>query len=224
MPRRFAVALLAVVLLAGCDSSPKKMSAQDVERLLEGKNGPNVICTSGTDGWEYTCKTVHRKIGVTVRQNGTAELSNWTPIDEPLTVGPGREGPAVRARFVDEANGVCKQTEAMIVRLTPPVSRRDALARLDQVRELRFIEVAQLDAIKPPTVLLPDYVSMVAGIKAVGDYEMQLRDALASGTPATRRAALADRERAARQANEIALRLGLRGCADAAVRLPGITR
>ena len=224
MPRRFAVALLAVALLAGCDSSQKKMSAQDVERLLEGRNGPNVICTSGTDGWEYTCQTVHRKVGVTVHENGTAELSNWTPIDEPLTVGPGGEGPAVRARFVDEANGVCKQTEAMILRLTPPVGRRDALARLDQVRDLRFIEVAQLNAIKPPTVLLPDYLSMSAGIKAVGDYEMQLRDAIASGTSATRRAVLADRERAARQANEIALRLGLRGCADAAVRLPGITR
>ena len=220
MPRRFAVALLAVGLLAGCDSGPKTMSTQDVERLLEGKNGPNVVCAAGTDGWEYTCKTVHRKIGVTVHRNGTAELSNWTPIDEPMTVGPGGEGPAVRARFVDEANGVCKQTESMILRLTPPAGRRDALARLDQVRDLRFIEVAQLGAIKPPTVLLPDYVSMIAGIKAVGDYELQLRDA----TPARRRAVLAYRERAARQANALALRLGLRGCADAAVRLPGITR
>jgi hypothetical protein len=224
MPRRLAVALLAVALLVGCDSAPKKMSARDVERLLEGRNGPDVVCTAGSEGWDYTCKTVHRKIGVTVHRDGTAELSNWTPIDEPLTVGPGGEGPAVRARFVDEANGVCKQTAAMILRLTPPVSRRDALARLEQVRELRFIEVAQLDAIKPPTVLLPDYLSMVAGIKTVGDYEMQLRDALASGTPATRRAALAERDRAARQANETALRLGLHGCADAAVRLPGITR
>lgn len=224
MPRRLAVALLAVAALAGCDSSQKKMSAGDVERLLEGRNGPNVVCTTGTDGWEYTCKTVHRKIGVTVHQNGTAELSNWTPIDEPMTVGPGGEGPAVRARFVDEANGVCEQTEATILRLTPPVSRRDAVARLDQVRDLRFTEVAQLNAIKPPAVLLPDYLSMAAGIKSVGDYEMQLRDAIASGTPATRRTVLAGRLRAARQADEIALRLGLRGCADAAVRLPGITR
>ena len=112
----------------------------------------------------------------------------------------------------------------MILRLTPPVSRRDALARLDQVRDLRFIEVAQLDAIKPPAVLQPDYISIVGGIKAVMDDEMQLRDALASGTPATRRAALADRRRAARQADQIALRLGLRSCANAAVPLPGITR
>jgi len=140
MPRRFAVALFAVALLAGCGSSPKKMSVGDVERLLEGNNGPNVL-----------------------------------------------------------------------------------FARLDQVRDLRFIEVAQLDAIKPPVVLQPDYLSMVAGIKAVGDDELQLRDALASGTAATRRSALADRRRAARQPNEIALRLGLRGCADAAVRSPGIT-
>ena len=224
MPRRFAVAVLAVALLAGCDSSPKKMSAGDVERLLEGNNGPNVVCTKGIDGWDYNCKTVRRKIGVDVHDDGTAELSNWTPIDEPLAVGPGGEGPAVRARFVDEANGVCKQTESMILRLSPPVSKRDALARLDQVRDLRFIEVAQLDAIKPPVILQPDYLSMVAGIKAVGDDEMQLRDALASGTAATRRSSLADRRRAARQENEIALRLGLRGCADAAVRLPGITR
>ena len=89
---RAAIAVLAVALLAGCDSSPKRMSAQDVERLLEGKNGPNVVCTRGTDGWDYTCKTVHRKIGVDVHGDGTAEFSNWTPVDEPLTVGPGGEG------------------------------------------------------------------------------------------------------------------------------------
>src|SRR5436190_18537138 len=123
MPRRFAVALLAVALLAGCDSSPKKMSAGDVERVLEGKNGPNVVCTNGSDGWDYTCKTVRRKIGVDVHDDGTAELSDWTPVDEPLTVGPGGEGPAVRARFVEEASDVCKQTASMIGRLPRPVSR-----------------------------------------------------------------------------------------------------
>src|ERR671934_1683513 len=126
---RVAMAIVAALLLAGCGSSSHKMSAKDVERLLEGKNGPNVVCTRGTDGWDYTCKTVRRKIGVDVHEDGTAELSNWTPIDEPLTVGPGGEGPAVRARFVDEANSVCKQTRSMILRLPPPVTRRDALAR-----------------------------------------------------------------------------------------------
>jgi len=220
---RTAVALLAAALLVGCDSAPNEMSAQDVERLLEGQNGPNVICTQGTDGWDYTCKTVHRKIGVDVRDDGTAELSSWTPIDEPLSVGPAGESPAVRARFVDEANAVCKQTEAMMLRLTPPVSRTHALARLDQVRDLRFIEAAQLDAIKPPVVLQPDYISMIGGIRAVMDDEIALRDALASGTRATRRSAVSDRRRDGHLANEIALRLGLRGCANAAVRLPGIT-
>ena len=226
MPLRLAVALLAAALLVGCgSSSTKKMSAKDVEHLLEGgKNGPNVICTKGTDGWDYTCKTVRRKIGVDVHEDGTAELSNWTPIDEPLTVGPGGEGPAVRARFVDEANSVCKQTRSMILRLPPPVTRRDALARLDQVRDLRFIEVAQLGAIKPPAVLQPDYTSMVGGIRAVMDDEMQLRSALATRTGSTLRSALASRRRDAHQANEIALRLGLRGCADTAIPLPAINR
>jgi hypothetical protein len=108
----------------------------------------------------------------------------------------------------------------MILRLTPPVSRRDAMSRLDQVRELRFTEVAQLGAIKPPAVLLPNYTSLVAAIKAVGDDEI----ALASGTKATRRAALAARRRDARLARETALRLGLRGCASPAVPIPGIAR
>jgi len=222
--RSAAVLLVAAAVLTGCDSGHKKMSARDVQHLLEGSNGPKVVCTSGTEGWQYTCKTPHRKIGVTVHDNGTAELSNWTPIDESLTVGPGGESPDVRAHFVDEANDVCKQARSQILRLTPPVSRRDALSRLDQIRELRFIEVAQLEAIKPTVALAPDYTSMVAAIKAVGDDEMALRDALASGTPSTRRSALTDRRSDARLADEIALRLGLRGCIGAAMPLPGITR
>jgi hypothetical protein len=112
----------------------------------------------------------------------------------------------------------------MILRLTPPVSRRDATSGLDQVRDLRFTEVAQLEAIKPPVVLSPDYNTMVAAIKAVGDDEMALRDALAAGTKATRRAALAARRRDAHLARETALRLGLRGCASPAVPIPGIAR
>jgi hypothetical protein len=224
MALRFAVALLAAACLAGCDSSSThKMSGKDVERLLEGKNGPNVICTKGTDGWDYTCRTVRRKIGVAVHEDGTSELSTWTPVDEPLTVGPGREGPAIRARFVDEANAVCKQSESMIGRLPRPVSSRDASARLDQVRDLRFIEIAQLDAIKPPAVIQADYTSMVAGIKVVMDDEMQLGSALASGTASSRRSALRDRRRDAHQANEMALRVGLRACANAGLPLPGIT-
>jgi len=224
MAFRLAVALLAAACLAGCDSSSThKMSGKDVERLLEGKDRPNVICTTGTDGWDYTCRTVRRKIGVDVHEDGTAELSTWTPVDEPLTVGPGGEGPAIRARFVDEANGVCKQSDSMIGRLPRPVSRRDALARLDQVRNLRFIEIAQLDAIKPPGVIQADYTSMVAAIKVVMDDEIELRNALASETASTRRSALRDRRRDAHQANEMALRVGLRACANAGLPLPGIT-
>jgi hypothetical protein len=224
MPLRIAAALAAALLLAGCDSSSKKLSKGDIEHLLEGKNGPNVICSEGTDGWDYTCKTVRRKIGVDIRQDGTAELSNWTPIDEPLTVGRGGEGPAVRARFVDEANGVCKQVRSMIGRLPRPVSRVDALARLDQVRDLRFIEVAQLDAIKPPVALQADYTSMVAGVKAVMDDEMELRDGIASRAASTRATAVANRRRDAAQVKDLALRLGLRSCTNAAIPIPGIVR
>jgi hypothetical protein len=141
-----------------------------------------------------------------------------------LAVGPGGESPDVRARFVDEANGVCKQTESNIRRLTPPVSKPDALGRLDQVRELRFIEIAQLDAIKPPVALQADYMFMIGAIKAVGDDEMQIRDALESGTASTKREAFASRRRAARLADKTALKLGLRGCANATMPLPEITR
>jgi len=222
MPLRLAAALLAAAFLAGCDSSPHKMSAEDVERLLEGKNGPNVICTKGTDGWDYSCKTVHRKIGVDVYDNGTAELSSWTPIDEPLAVGPGGEGPAVRARFVDEANAICNEARSMVARLTPPVSKTDALARLDQVRDLRFLEVGELSAIKPPAVLSADYVSMVGGIGALQNDEMQLRTALAAGSG--RRDAVAARRRDALKVKHAALRVGLRACANSAMPIPGIVR
>ncbi len=64
---------------------------------------------------------------------------------------------------------------------------------------------------------------MTGAIRAVMDDEIALRDALASGTRATKRSAASDRRRDAHLANGIALRLGLRGCANAAVRLPGIT-
>jgi hypothetical protein len=230
MPLRLVVALAAsAALLAGCGSSKSKtMSAKDVEHLLEGKNGPNVVCTKGYDGWDYTCKTIRRKIGVDVREDGSAELSNWTPIDEPLAVGPGGEGPAVRARFVDEANGVCKQTASMIGRLTRPVNRADALAHLDQVRQLRFFEIAQLDAIKPPVALQADYIAMVAAIKSVGDSEMALRDAFVtrpvSARASARASALVSRRRGAAQARGLALRLGLRACSTPAVPIPGIVR
>jgi hypothetical protein len=226
MPFRRAVVLVAVLALAGCGSSSHRMSAKDVERALEGKNGPNVVCTEGTDGWDYTCKTISRKIGVDVHDDGTAELSNWTPVDEPLTVGPGGEGPAVRARFVDEANAVCEQAASMIGRLTRPANRADALAHLDRVRELRFFEVAELDAIRPPVALETDYVAMVGGIRGVGDAEMALRDAFvtlpASARASARASALASRRRGAAQVRELALRLGLRACSNAAVPIPGI--
>ena len=228
MPLRLAVVLVAVLVFAGCGSSSHRMSAKDVERELEGENGPNVVCTKGTDGWDYTCKTISRKIGVDVHDDGTAELSNWTPVDEPLAVGPGGEGPAVRARFVDEANAVCEQAASMIGRLTRPVNRADALAHLDRVRELRFFEVAELDAIKPPVALQADYAAMVAAIRGVGDAEMALRDAFvtrpASARGSARAAALASRRRGAAQVRELALRVGLRTCSNAAVPIPGIVR
>jgi hypothetical protein len=226
MPCRLVVVLVAMLALAGCGSSSHKMSAKDVERVLEGKNGPNVVCTEGTDGWDYTCKTISRKIGVDVHDDGTAELSNWTPVDEPLAVGPGGEGPAVRARFVDEANAVCEQAASMIGRLTRPVNRADALAHLDQVRQLRFFEIAELDAIKPPVALQSDYIAMVAAIRGVGDSEMALRDAFvtrpASARTSARASALASRRRGAAQVRGLALRLGLRTCSNAAVPIPGI--
>jgi hypothetical protein len=221
MPLRLAAALAAIALLVGC-GSPRKLSIGDVERLLEGKNGPNVVCTEGTDGWDYTCRTTRRKIGVDLGDHGVAELSSWTPIGEPMQVGPGGEGPAVDARFVDEANAVCRQTASMVTRLPQPVSRADALARMDQVRNFRFVETAQLDAIKPPVALQADYTAMIGARKAVMDDEMQLRDGIATGSRSTRRAALASRRRDAHQANEIALRLGLVGCSAAAIPIPGI--
>ena len=223
MPLRFAAAA-AVVLLAGCGSSHKKLSVRDVERLLEGQNGPNVVCTDGTDGWEYTCKTVHRKIGVALHDDGTAELSNWTPIDEPLVVGPKGESADVRARFVDEAGDICRQAGSMVGRLPRPVSRRDALNRMDMVLDLRRQELVGLQAIKPPTALQPEYTSMLGAMTQVVNDELQLRDGIATRVASTRDAAVAARRRDAHQANEIALRVGLVGCSNAAIPLPGITR
>jgi hypothetical protein len=199
------------------------MSAKDVERVLEGKNGPNVVCTKGTDGWDYTCKTIRRKIGVDVHDNGTAELSNWTPIGEPLVFGPAGESADVRARFVDEAVAVCTEAATMIGRLPPPVSRRDALSRMDQILDLRQ-ELIGLQAIKPPTALVPEYTVMVGAMTQVVNDEMQLRDGIATRAASTRESALAGRRRDARQANETALRLRLVGCSNAAIPLPGITR
>jgi hypothetical protein len=224
MPRRLAFSLLAsVMLLAGCDSSSSTWSARDMERFLEGKGSAHVICTRGTDGWDYTCRSSGRRIGVDVNKDGPIELSNWVRDDEPLQVGPGGEGAAVHAHFVEEAGSVCKDTASLIGRLPPPISRVDALSRLDQILDLRRQEVTKLEAIKPPVALLPDYTLMVGALGQVVNDEMQLRDGIATRQPSTRRSALESRARDARQANEIALRLGLPACSNAAIPLPGIT-
>jgi hypothetical protein len=224
MPRRLAFSLLAcVVVVAGCDSSPSKTSARDTERFLEGKGTAHVICTEGSDGWDYTCRSSGRKIGVDVDGRGPTELSSWVPDEEPLQVGPGGEGAAVHARFVDEASSVCRDTTSVIGRLTPPVSRVDALSRLDQVLDLRRQEVIKLEAIKPPVALLAEYTTMLGALAQVVNDEMLLRDGVATRKASTRRAALASRARDARQANERARRLGLPACAKAAIPLPGIT-
>ncbi len=213
MPRRLAVSLLAgVTILAGCGSSPSKPSDRDIERFLEGKGTSHVICTEGSDGWDYTCRSSGRKIGVDVGKSGPTELSNWVPDKEPLQVGPGGEGAAVHARFVDEASSVCKEAASMISRLPRPISRIDTLSRLDQVLDLRRQELIQLEAIKPPVALSPDYTLMVGAIAQVVNDEMELRNGIATRETSTRRAALKSRARDARQANEIALRVGLPAC------------
>jgi hypothetical protein len=223
MPRRLAVSLLAgVTALAGCGSSSSKSSARDTERFLEGKGTPHVICTEGSDGWDYTCTSSGRKIGVDVGKRGPTELSNWVPDEEPLQVGPGGEGVAVHARFVDEASSVCKEAASMISRLPRPVSRIDTLSQLDRVLDLNRQEVIQLEAIKPPVALLPEYTLMLGALGQVVNDEMELRDGIATRQTSTRRAALKSRARDARQANEIALRLGLPACSNAATPLPGI--
>jgi hypothetical protein len=135
-------------------------------------------------GVANTCKTVDRKIGLDVRDDGTAELSSWTPIDEPLSVGPAGESPAVRARFVGaNARGDDASTHA-----ARQQDRRARPARPGSQSPLH--RGRQLDAIKTPVVLQPDYISMIGGIRAVMDDEIALRDALASGTRATRRSAV----------------------------------
>ena len=222
MSRRLAFSLLAgATLLGGCD--PSQTSARDIERFLEGKGTAHVICTDGTEGWDYTCRSSGRKIGVEVDERGPTELSNWVPDDEPLQVGPGGEGAAVRARFVDEASSVCKDAASMTARLTPPVSRVDALSRLDQALDLRRQELIKLEAIKPPVALLPEYTLMVGALAQVVDDERLLRDAIATREASAQREALRSRERDARQVAESARRVNLAACANAAIPLPGIT-
>jgi hypothetical protein len=202
MPRTLAVSLLAasVAIFAGCGSR-SKLSARGTEHFLEGKESAHVICVEGSDGWDYTCKSSGRKIGVDVDQNGPTDLSSWVPDAEPLQVGPGVEGAAVHARFVDEASSVCKDAASTIGRLTPPVSRIDALGRLDQVLDLRRQELIKLEAIKPPVVLSPEYTLMLGALAQVVNDEMLLRDGIATHEASTRRAALSSRSRDARQAN-----------------------
>jgi len=128
----------------------------------------------------------------------------------------------VHARFVDEASSVCKEAASMISRLPGPIGRIDTLSRLDQVLDLRRQELIQLEAIKPPVALLPEYTLMLGALGQVVNDEMELRDGIATRQTSTRRAALESRARDARQANEIALRLGLPACSNAAIPLPGI--
>jgi hypothetical protein len=221
---RLTFSLLAgLALLTGCDSSSS--DARDVERFLEGKGTPHVICTDGTEGWDYTCTSSGRKIGVEVDKRGPTELSQWVPVDEPLQVGPGGEGAAVRARFVDEANSVCENAASTIGRLTStrPVSRVDALSRLDQVIDARRQEVIQLEAIKPPVALSPEYTLMVGALSQVVDDEKALRDGIATREASTQRSALTSRADHADQVATSARRINLQACAKAAIPLPGIT-
>ena len=221
-PRRTALLFATVAVLAGCSSSPSKLSARDTERFLEGKGDAHVTCTEGSEGWDYTCRSTGRKIGVDVDGHGPTELSNWVALDEPLQIGPGGEGAAVHERFVDEASSVCREAASMVGRLPRPVTRVDALSRLDQVLDFRRTELIQLEAIKPPVAILPDYTAMLGALGQVVNDEMQLRDGIATRSTSTRRSALESRRRDAAQANDIALRLGLVGCARAAIPIPGI--
>jgi hypothetical protein len=223
MPRRLAVCLLAAVtVLAGCDSSSS--DARDIERFLEGKGTRHVICTEGTEGWDYTCSSSGRKIGVEVDKRGPTELSMWVPENEPLQVGPGGEGAAVRARFVDEASSVCENAASTIGRLPRPISRNDALSLLDQVIDLRRQEVIQLEAIKPPVALSPEYFLMVAALVQVVDDERVLRDAIRTRDVSTQRYALRSRAEHAGQVARSARRLNLQACADAVIPVPGFTK
>jgi hypothetical protein len=71
-------------------------------------------------------------------------------------------------------------------------------------------------------------MAFAAATKSVMDTEMQLRSALVTKPVSARRGAvadaLADRRRAAAQAYDLALRLGLRACATPALPIPGIVR
>jgi len=128
----------------------------------------------------------------------------------------------VHARFIEEASAVCTDVASQIKRLPRPVSRIDAVSRLDQVLDLRRQELVQLEAIKPPLVLTPEYVSMLGALGQIADDERQLRDALATRVQASRRAAEASRRRDAVQAKQSALRLGLPACANPAIPLRGL--
>lgn len=225
MPRRLAVSLLAcATVLTGCDSSSS--DARDIERFLETKGTPHVICTEGTEGWDYTCRSAGRKIGVEVDKRGPTELSSWTPEGEPLQVGPGGEGAAVRARFVDEANSVCNNADRTIAQVTaaPPVSKSDALSQLDRAIDLRRQEVIQLEAIKPPVVLSPEYGLMLGTLVAIVDDDRVLRDAILRGQTSLQRDALRRRAERAAQVTKSAGRLKLPACAVAATPMPGITK
>ncbi len=224
MPPRLPLVLLTVAaVLAGCGSSHStKVSAKQIERMLEQGGKVDVTCTDGSNGWDYTCHSGGRKMGVDVGRRAPIEVSGWVRLDEPLAVGPGGEGVAVHARFIEEASAVCTDVASQIKRLPRPVSRIDAVSRLDQVLDLRRQELVQLEAIKPPLVLTPEYVSMLGALGQIADDERQLRDALATRVQASRRAAEASRRRDAVQAKQSALRLGLPACANPAIPLRGL--
>jgi hypothetical protein len=224
MPPRLPLVLLAVAaVLAGCGSSHStKVSAKQIERMLEQGGKADVTCTDGSNGWDYTCHEGGRKMGVDVDRRAPIEVSGWVPLEEPLAVGPGGEGVAVHARFIEEASAVCTDVATQIKRLPRPVSRVDAVSRLDQVLDLRRQELVQLEAIKPPLVLTTEYVSMLGALGQVANDERQLRGALATRDKASRRTAEASRNRDAVQAKQAALRLGLPACANPAIPLPGI--
>jgi hypothetical protein len=123
----------------------------------------------------------------------------------------------VRARFVDEASSVCANAVSTIGRLTPPVSRVDTLSRLDQVIDLRRQAVIQLEAIKPPVALSPEYIVMTAALSQVVDDERVLRDGIAHRQADTQRYALESRAQHAAQVTNNARRLALPACAKAAI-------
>jgi len=224
MPPRLPLVLLTVAaVLAGCGSSHStKVSAKQIERMLEQGGKVDVTCTDGSNGWDYTCHSGGRKMGVDVGRRAPIEVSGWVRLDEPLAVGPGGEGVAVHARFIEEASAVCTNVASQIKRLPRPVSRIDAVSRLDQVLDLRRQELVQLEAIKPPLVLTPEYVSMLGALGPIDADKHKLHDRLATRDQSSRCAAEERHRRDAVQARQSALRLGLPACANPAIPLRGL--